>query len=174
MARCQHGVPYTWQLPWLAIEWPWLALAGPFLSPCSHKLAYRNHSSELVICLCTQLLMNKLVICLNSHMLCFVICHCRSLIGECLSGRLIIVWARQALVGWVLIWGCSFFVCLSVMGLRIRLYTRFLARAAHNVDWEDRRWWQAREQVWRYRRRLTAQQKDERQQDNSDRRRLAC
>ena len=28
----QHGVPCTWQLPWLAVEKPWLALAGPFLS----------------------------------------------------------------------------------------------------------------------------------------------
>ena len=29
--RFQHGVPDTWQLPWLAVEWPWLPLAGPFL-----------------------------------------------------------------------------------------------------------------------------------------------
>ena len=28
----QHGVPCTWQLPWLAIRKPWSALAGPFLS----------------------------------------------------------------------------------------------------------------------------------------------
>ena len=26
----QHGVPCTWQLPWLAVEKPWSALAGPF------------------------------------------------------------------------------------------------------------------------------------------------
>ena len=28
----QHGVPCTWQLPWLAVEKPWSALAGPFLT----------------------------------------------------------------------------------------------------------------------------------------------
>ena len=28
----QHGVPCTWQLPWLAVEKLWSALAGPFLS----------------------------------------------------------------------------------------------------------------------------------------------
>ena len=27
-----HGVPCTWQLPWLAREEPWLAVAGPFLT----------------------------------------------------------------------------------------------------------------------------------------------
>ena len=41
-------------------------------------------------------------------------------------------------------------------------------------DWEDRRWRQTREQVQRYRRWLTAQQWNERWQDNSDRRWLAC
>ena len=28
----QHGMAYTWQLPWLAVEKPWLAPACPFLS----------------------------------------------------------------------------------------------------------------------------------------------
>ena len=32
VGRFQHGVPCTWQLPWLAIQKPWLALAGPFLT----------------------------------------------------------------------------------------------------------------------------------------------
>ena len=27
-----HGVPCTWELPWLAIEQLWSALAGPFLT----------------------------------------------------------------------------------------------------------------------------------------------
>ena len=27
-----HGVPCTWELPWLAIEQPWWALTGPFLT----------------------------------------------------------------------------------------------------------------------------------------------
>ena len=46
----QHGVPCTWQLPWLAVEKSWLALAGPFLT--MHMLAQtcrlRNHSPQLV------------------------------------------------------------------------------------------------------------------------------
>ena len=29
---CHHGVLYTWQLPWLAVEKPWSALAWAFLS----------------------------------------------------------------------------------------------------------------------------------------------
>ena len=28
----QHGMPCTWQLPWLAVEWPWSAPTGPFLT----------------------------------------------------------------------------------------------------------------------------------------------
>ena len=32
MGRFQHGVPCTWQLPWLAVVKPWSALAGPFLT----------------------------------------------------------------------------------------------------------------------------------------------
>ena len=32
MGTFQHGVPCTWQLPWLAVEKLWSALAGPFLS----------------------------------------------------------------------------------------------------------------------------------------------
>ena len=32
MGGFQHGVPCTWQLPWLAVEKPWSALAGPFLT----------------------------------------------------------------------------------------------------------------------------------------------
>ena len=28
MGRFQHGVPCTWRLPCLAVEWPWSALAG--------------------------------------------------------------------------------------------------------------------------------------------------
>ena len=31
-AGFQHGVPCTWQLPWLAVEKPWSALVGPFLT----------------------------------------------------------------------------------------------------------------------------------------------
>ena len=40
-------------------------------------------------------------------------------------------------------------------------------------DSEDRRWWQAREWLQRYRRQLSAQQRDEKRQYNSDRRQLA-
>ena len=76
------------------------------------------------------------------------------------------------------------YVCKSVRnGFTIEIYgfglRTLLARAAHGAsasamdDSEDRRQWQARERVQRYRRRLTAQQRDERRQDNSDRRRLA-
>ena len=32
MGGFQHGVPCTWQLPWLAAEKPWSALAGPLLT----------------------------------------------------------------------------------------------------------------------------------------------
>ena len=32
MGRFQYGVPSTWQLPWLAVEWPWSALVGPLLT----------------------------------------------------------------------------------------------------------------------------------------------
>ena len=32
MRGAVHMAPYTWQLPWLAVEWPWLALAEPFLT----------------------------------------------------------------------------------------------------------------------------------------------
>ena len=46
MGRFQCGVPYTWQLPWLAVEWPWLALAEPFLHLVSTN-ERRNHSSSL-------------------------------------------------------------------------------------------------------------------------------
>ena len=31
MGKFQHGVPCTWQLPWLAVEKPWSAQAWPFL-----------------------------------------------------------------------------------------------------------------------------------------------
>ena len=33
----QHGVPCTWQLPWLAIEKPWSALTGPFFTLLAQK-----------------------------------------------------------------------------------------------------------------------------------------
>ena len=66
------------------------------------------------------------------------------------------------------------------LGLRIVLRT-FLGCATHgaiNIAMEDpedrRRRHQAREQVQSYRQWLTTQQRNERRQDNSDRRRLVC
>ena len=32
MGRHIQDMPYTWRLPWLAVEQPWLALAGPILT----------------------------------------------------------------------------------------------------------------------------------------------
>jgi len=32
VGRFQHGLPCTWQLPWLGVEKPWSALSWPFLS----------------------------------------------------------------------------------------------------------------------------------------------
>ena len=60
------------------------------------------------------------------------------------------------------------YVCLSIRGLCIVYVRTFLACATHGAianameDLEDRRQWQARERVQRYRRLLTAQQRDER------------
>ena len=61
-------------------------------------------------------------------------------------------------------------------GWNIRVYVRlhtFLACAAHGTitmeNLEDSRWQQAREQFRRYRKGLTYQQRNEGQQDNSDR-----
>ena len=32
MGRHSHDIPYTWQLPWLAVEQPQSALSGPLLT----------------------------------------------------------------------------------------------------------------------------------------------
>ena len=71
-------------------------------------------------------------------------------------------------------------VCLSVTGLRIvyvscSMCPLFFTLALVMEDSsEDRRRRQARERMQRYRRWLSAQQRDERRQYESDRRRLAC
>ena len=66
------------------------------------------------------------------------------------------------------------YVCVSITGLQLK-YTSLLLNHAGIMnaflmelkDWEDRRQWQENEFRDTYRRRLTAQQWDERQQEMS-------
>ena len=110
--------------------------------------------------------------------------NCLLVIAERLSVRHIIVQARLVLVGSL---SEVVFVCLSVTGLRLK-YTGlrivyvsvssstcplFFTLALMMEDSsEDRRRRQARERMQRYRRRLSAQQRDERRPYKSERRRL--
>ena len=113
------------------------------------------------------------------------------IIAECLSMRLIIVQVRRMLVGpqsevvlvctYVCMYVCMY-VCIYVhYGFTIEIYGFMhslhtsLARAAHEAGSRLRIREQKTmpERVQRYGRRLTAQQKDERRQDNGETKRLA-
>ena len=105
-------------------------------------------------------------------------------IAERLSVKHIIVQVRCALVGFL---SEVVLVCLSVMGLRLK-YTGlcivyvscsmcplfFMLALVMEDSLEDRRWRQARERMQIYSKWLSAQQRDERRQYKSERRRLEC
>ena len=103
-----------------------------------------------------------------------------TLVAERLNVRLIIVQVWRALVGSL---SEVAFVCLSVTGLQLKCMglhivyvscsTCFTLALVIEDSSEDRRRRQAREQMQRYRRRLSAQQRDERRQCETERRRLA-
>ena len=103
-----------------------------------------------------------------------------TLVAERLNVRLIIVQVRRALVGSL---SEVAFVCLSVTGLQLKCMglrivyvscsTCFTLALVIEDSSEDRRRRQARERMQRYRRRLSPQQRDERRQCESERRRLA-